>query len=327
MKKTTVKILSLVLASLIATGCSSKNETVKASSEETEKKVYKIGISQLIDHESLDAARKGFVDGLNELGYKDGDNLVIDYQNAQGAQANSQTIASQFVSDKKDLVLAISTPSAQSIANATKDIPILVTAVTNPQEAKLVKSNDNPETNVSGTSDMAPVDKQIELIKEIMPEIKTLGLLYSSSEDNSIYQIAIAKKACDELGIEYVEATVSGINDIQQVVTDLSGKVEAIYSPTDNVIASAMPNVNKIAMDSKIPTYTGWASEGDKGGMASLAIDYYQLGKITAKQADRVLKGEDISKMAIEYQQDCQVYINYDMADELKIEIPEKYKK
>lgn len=324
MKKLIMKTVSiLAVMSLSLTGCSGNTQS---SSSKEEKMDYKIGITQLMEHESLDAAREGFIDGLKELGYEDGKNIKLDYKNAQGNQANCQTIAQQLVAEKNDLILAISTPSAQATANVTSEIPILVTAVTNPENAKLVKSNENPQVNVSGTSDLAPIKQQIELIKEFMPQVKKIGLLYSSSEDNSIYQIKIAKEICDELNIEYVEATVSGMNDITQVVSNLVNKVEAIYCPTDNVIASAMPNVLKITNEAKIPTFTGWTAQGDKAGMASVAPNYYELGKMTAAQAVDILKnGADIKTMAIKYQEQCEVYVNEENAKELGITIPEKY--
>ncbi|MEG1972355.1 MAG: ABC transporter substrate-binding protein [Oscillospiraceae bacterium] len=316
----TIKISAIIMAGALILS------TLAGCAPKKDEGMYKIGITQLIEHESLDAARKGFIDGLSALGFEDGKNIVLDYQNAQGAQANLQTIASQFVSDKKDLILAISTPAAQSMANATKDIPILVTAVTDPKESKLVKSNEKPENNVSGTSDMAPIDKQIEMIRDFMPNIKKVGLLYSSSEDNSIAQIAIAKKACDGLGISYVEATVTGINDINQVVSDLSNKVEAIYSPTDNTIASALPNVLKITNDAKIPMFTGWAPSPENAGIASLSIDYYELGKLTAQQAVDILTRKSVpADMPILHQENCKAYINEENAKVLGITIPEKY--
>ncbi|HCR43070.1 MAG TPA: sugar ABC transporter substrate-binding protein, partial [Ruminococcaceae bacterium] len=155
-------------------------------------KVYKIGIVQLLEHDALDNAYKGFVDGLKAKGYEDGKNIEIDYENAQNEQANCVTIASKFANGGYDLILAIATPAAQAAANATSTIPILVTAVTDPADAKLVKSNDKPGTNVTGTSDLTPVKEQIDMIKELVPDVKTVGLMYCSSETNSVYQIGLA---------------------------------------------------------------------------------------------------------------------------------------
>lgn len=322
-----IRIVSLVTTLLLSlTACGGNAAPV--SSTDSSAAVYKIGITQLVEHESLDAAYRGFVDGLRERGYEDGKNIALDYQNAQGTQANCQTIAQQFIADQKDLILAISTPSAQAVANLTQEIPILCTAVTNPENSKLVAANTAPGGNLSGTSDLAPIAQQIALIREFLPTAKTVGLLYSSSEDNSLYQIGIAKAECEKLGLQTVEATVTGINDIGQVVQSLVTKVDAIYSPTDNVIASAMPNVLQIANEAKVPTFTGWAAEGDQAGMAAVAVDYYALGKLTAGQAVEILQNSaDTATMPIAYLESCKVYVNADNAAALGIPVPEAYHK
>src|SRR5574344_2949404 len=216
MKKSISVIAAIMALALVATGCSGKK---------ADKKI-KIGIIQLVEHPALDGAYKGFVDGLATAGYVDGQNISIDYQNAQGEQANCVTIAQKFVNDRDNLILAIATPAAQAVANLTKDIPVLVTAVTDPESAKLVKSNAKPDTNVPGTSDLTPVEKQIELLKKIIPNAKKVGLVYCSSEQNSIFQINIAKSACDKNGLKYIEGTVSNSNEIQQVTQSLVGKVD-----------------------------------------------------------------------------------------------------
>ena len=197
-------------------------------------KVIKIGAIQLVEHPALDASYKGFIDGLKEAGYEDGKNIKIIYENAQGEQANCVTIADKLVSQRCDLIFAIATPAAQAVANKTETIPVLVTAVTDPKTAGLVESNEKPGTNVSGTSDLTPCMEQIKLLKKLVPDAKKIGLLYCSSEENSKFQISIAKKACDMNGLKYVDATVSNTNEVQQVVQSLVGKVDAIYSPTDN---------------------------------------------------------------------------------------------
>src|SRR5574344_627952 len=188
MKKVSSVVLACLAASALAvTGCSKK------SADAGKDKVIKIGVVQLVEHVALDASYKGFVDGLAEAGYVNGQNIAIDYENAQGEQANCVTIAQKLINDKDDLILAIATPAAQAVANLTKDIPILVTAVTDPETAKLVNSNAMPGTNVSGTSDLTPVVAQIDLIKKIVPAAKTVGLIYCSSEQNSLFQVNLAK--------------------------------------------------------------------------------------------------------------------------------------
>ena len=219
----------------------------------------KIGILQLMEHDALDAAYQGFVDGLAEAGYKDGEQIKIDFQNAQGEQANCQTIADKFVSDKVDLVLAIATPAAQAMANATQDIPILVTAVTDPADAKLVASNEAPGGNVTGTSDMNPVEAQMKLLKQLVPDAKNVGMLYNSSEANSKLQVDMAKSYAADLGLTCTDYTVSNANEIQQVVESAIGKVDAFYAPTDNVIANGMATVSMVTEPANIPVgRRGW---------------------------------------------------------------------
>ncbi len=288
-------------------------------------KVYKIGVVQLVEHSALDASYQGFVDGLAEAGLVDGQNIQIDYQNAQGEQANCVTIAQKLVNDRSDLILAIATPAAQAVANLTRNIPILVTAVTDPASAQLVKSNELPGTNVSGTSDLTPVEAQIKLAKQMVPNLQTIGLLYCSSEQNSKFQIDIAKKVCDELGIDYVEATVSNSNEIQQVTQSLVGKVEAIYSPTDNMIAAGMATVALVTNPAKIPVFCGEQGMTEMGGLATYGINYYELGKQTAKQAVAILKeGKNPADMPIEYLANGDLYVNMDTAQAIGITIPEE---
>ena len=286
-------------------------------------KVYKIGVVQLVEHAALDASYQGFVDGLAEAGLVDGQNIKIDYQNAQGEQANCVTIAQKLVNDRSDLILAIATPAAQAVANLTRNIPILVTAVTDPASAQLVKSNEMPGTNVSGTSDLTPVEAQIKLAKQMVPDLKTIGFLYCSSEQNSKFQIDIAKKVCDELGIKYVDATVSNSNEIQQVTQSLVGKVDAIYSPTDNMIAAGMATVALVAMPAKIPVFCGEQGMTELGGLATYGINYYELGKQTAKQAVAILKeGKKPAEMPIEYLANGDLYVNMETAKAIGITIP-----
>ena len=206
-------IFILLVLSAIIFSCS-KTETNQTNDSE----IIKIGIIQLVEHPALDQAYKGFVDGLKEEGYEEGKNVEFDYQNAQGEQANCITIAQKFLNDKSNLILAIATPAAQAAANLIKDIPILVTAVTDPETAKLVEKNEAPGGNVSGTSNLTPVDEQMELLKKLVPDVKTVALMYNSSEQNSKFQIDMAKRKLDEMGISYMEATITNPNDIQQII-------------------------------------------------------------------------------------------------------------
>ena len=300
-------VAALALSTMV--GCSSK----KDSSDQK-----KIGVVQLVEHDALDASYKGVKDGLETAGYKDGDKIKIEYKNAQNEQSNCQTIAKQFVTDKCDLVLAIATPAAQAMANESKDIPILVTAVTDPADAKLVKSNKKPGTNVSGTSDLTPVAKQMNLLKELIPNAKKVAMLYCSAEANSKFQVGLAKKEAKKLGLTTVDATVSESSEIRQVVESLKGKVDAIYSPTDNMIAAGINTVSMVAEEGMC---TG-------GGLATYGVNYYKLGQQTAKQAVKILEGKAEPKdMPIEYQENADLIINKDTVKTLGIKIPEKLKK
>ncbi len=303
-----------MLAALALTGCTKK----------TDAKVLKIGVIQLVEHPALDSSYKGFVDGLAEAGFVDGKNIVIDYQNAQGEQANCVTIANKLVNDKDDLILAIATPAAQAVANLTTEIPILVTAVTDPQSANLVKSNEKPDTNVSGTSDLTPVSAQISLLKKIVPNAKTVGLMYCSSEQNSVFQIEIAKKSCAENGLEFVEGSVSNSNEIQQVTQSLVGKVDAIYIPTDNMLAAGMATVAMVANEAKLPVIVGEGGMVASGGLCTYGINYYELGKQTATQAVDILKnGANPKDMPIQYLEKCDFTKNENTEKVLGITLPD----
>lgn len=284
----------------------------------------KIGVLQLIEHNALDSAYKGFVDGLKEAGYEDGKNIIIDYQNAQGEQANCITIGQKFINDKSDLILAIATPAAQAIANMTKDIPILITAVTDPADSKLVADNNAPGGNVTGTSDLTPIEAQIELLKEIIPNVKTVGLLYCSSEQNSVFQINIAKKKLDAMGIKYIDIAISNLNEIQQVIQNVIGKVEAIYTPTDNMIANGMATVALMTEPAKLPVICGEGGMTMLGGTATYGINYYELGKLTSTQAVSILKGDKkTAEMPIEYLQKFDLVVNTNMIESIGLTIPE----
>ncbi len=314
MKKFMSVIAAVLTLTAFLSGCSKKEKAIK------------IGAIQLVEHPALDASYKGFKDALEEAGYVDGQNIKIDYQNAQGEQANCVTIADKFVNDNDDLILAIATPAAQAVANRTESIPVLVTAVTDPESAHLVNSNSMPGTNVSGTSDLTPCAAQIELLKKILPDAKKVAMLYCSSEENSKFQIDIAKAACDKIGLSYVDATVSNTNEVQQVVQSLVGKVDAIYTPTDNMIASCMATVALVTTAAKIPVICGEDGMVQGGGLATFGINYYELGKMTGKMAVEILRdGKKPQTMPIQYLDaaGCDFSYNKETADLIGVTIPE----
>jgi len=325
MKKSVKWLATLALAAMVvgAAGCGSSTQTGSK-----DKKSYKVGVIQLVQHPALDAANKGFIDGLKSKGFEEGKNVTFDQQNAQGDQSNLQTIAQRFVSNKDDLVCAIATPAAQTMANATKDIPIVGTAITDYKVAKLVKDSSKPGTNVTGTTDMNPVEAQIDLLVKIMPKAKTVGFIYNSSEVNSQLQIDLAKKAAAARGLATVEATVSSVNDIQQAAQSLMGKVDALYIPTDNVMASAMPNLIKITDEAKVPVFCAEAGMLKAGGVATLGIDYYKLGFQTGEMAADILFGKSKPQdMAIQSQKTFTVTLNEEAIKKLGLTIPDDVRK
>ncbi|NLP31178.1 MAG: ABC transporter substrate-binding protein [Clostridiales bacterium] len=313
-----LKLISLLLAVMmvvtLGVGCSGGGETQDA---------IEIGIIQYMDHIALDAAKEGFLDALKDNGYIDGENITVDEQNAQGDQSNMSSISDRFVSNNVDLVLAIATPAAQAIAGKTSEIPILATAITDFVSARLAESNESPGGNVSGTTDMNPIKEQIELLLQLAPEAKTVGVLYTSSEDNSILQAQMAQEIIEELGLNYVEVTVTNSNDVQQATQSIVEQCDAIYIPTDNVFASAMPVVHGVTSSSKTPVICGEAGMVSNGGLATLGIDYYDLGYQTGLMAVKLIKGEaEISTMPIEKPRGYDFTINGTVAGEIGIEIP-----
>lgn len=285
---------------------------------------FEIGISQFVEHPSLDLAREGFIDQLADQGFVEGDNLKIDLQNAQADFSTAQTIAQRFNQNDPDLVLAIATPSAQTAANVITDTPVLITAVTDPVEAGVVNSMETPGANVTGTTDMNPVSKQLELIKEFLPGLKTIGILYNPGEVNSMVQVDLAKEKAEEMGIKIEEGTVSNSSEVSLAVSSLIGNVDAIYVPTDNIIVSAMPTVLQNAYNNQIPVFASENNSVEQGAIATLGIDYYQLGRQTGSMAARILNGADPAEMAVESSEELKLYINKKSAAEIGLEIPEK---
>ena len=316
MKKLTALLLTLVMSfSLTACGSDENSD----SGEE----MVKIGILQQLEHVALDQAREGFITALEQNGFKYGENIILDIQNAQSDQSNLQTMADRLVNNKNDVILAIATGAAQTVAGKTSDIPVLITAVTDPVDAGLVNSMENPGTNVSGTSDASPMKEQLELMLTLCPDVKTVGLLYTSSEDNSVLQVSQMKDILGNMNLEFVEQTVTNSNDVQQAARSLVTKCDAIYIPTDNVLASSIALVASEANNAKIPVICGESGQVEGGGFATIGIDYFNLGFQTGEMAVRILNGEDISTMAVETQKNFAYTINGDVADILGITIPD----
>lgn len=292
MKKGLVLVLVAMMMSMMA-GCGS-NEV------KTEKQaVKKIGIVQYVEHPSLDTIRESIIASLEEAGYKEGVNIEIEYENAQADQSNLNSIASKFVGDEVEMIIAIATPAAQSMAAATSDIPIVFSAVTDPIGAKLVDDLAHPSSNVTGTSDAIPVDQVFELCQELTPDVKKIGFLYTASEVNSQSVVEAAKTIAADYGFTYEESTITNGSELQQAAEVLAEKVDAIYTPIDNGIAAAMPVLASVGKEAKIPVYVGADSMVADGGYATVGINYEDLGKKTAEMVIEVLKGTEISDIPV----------------------------
>ncbi|MBO6119404.1 MAG: ABC transporter substrate-binding protein [Lachnospiraceae bacterium] len=315
-KKSLALFLALsVCFSLLACGNKSASTTTS-----TGEKVYKIGTLQLVQHTALDASYQGFVDYLNEKGIK----FSMDFQNASGEQSACETIAEKFANDNLDLCYAIATPAAQSINSHLENVPIVASAVTDPAASGLCASNENPGGMLTAASDLTPVEAQFDLLVELLPNAKNVGILFCSAEANSKIQSDMAIAAANKRGLNATEYTVVNSNDIQTVVESMIGKVDVIYVPTDNVIASGFDTVATICLDNKIPTIVGEESMVDKGGFATYGINYYSLGKLAGALAEKILvNGENPGSIPVAYLDaaSCTRKINNDTASILGIEV------
>lgn len=317
MKKSTKMILGAMACGLmILGGCKKESATAAAKEANT----IKVGVLQLVAHPSLDATYEGFKEALSEAGYEEGKNLTLEYENAQNSQDNLKSMAEKLVKDKPDVLLGIATPAAQSLANETQETPILVTAVTDLKAAKLVKNNEKPGENITGTSDLVDVAKQVKLLLSVTPQAKTIGLIYNAGEANSKIQADMAEKAIKKAGLKAKTITVTSTNDVQQAMTALAQDVEGIYIPTDNTLASSAAIVGEVAKEYKIPVVTGWA-EGETGGLTTVGIDYHALGKQTGEMAVKILKKKaNPATMPVETQKELKLVVDEKMAKALNLD-------
>lgn len=280
---------------------------------------YTVSVNQIVEHPALDAVRNGFQDVLKEKGYDVSYNVHI----AQGNISTANLIAKQILGEKPDLVLAIATPTAQACAQVIKEIPILITAVTDPVGAGLVSSLEKPGANVSGMTDMSPVDRQVELIQEFIPGIKKLGIIYNSGEANSVSILGVLKKECAARGIEVEEATVTNASGVTQAAKSLVGRAQAIYIPTDNTVVSVFEAITKVSVENKLPLFAADVDSVARGAIAALAIDYYRMGRQTALMAERIFKGAKTSDMPVETLLDLKLYVNPDNAEDMGVKVPD----
>jgi len=312
MKKCLAALMAVMLAALTLGGCS--------SSKNANKDVVHIGILQYVEHPSLSAARKGFVAELKKEGYVDGKNLKLDYENAQGDQSNLQTISTNLLSNN-DLVLGIATPAAQTLSNLSTDVPVLFTAVTDPVSAKLVKTMEKPEGIATGTSDMSPISKQVELLQKVMPNVQKVGIMYTTNERNSEVQVEEAQKEFAKAGIDVLTKGISSTNDVQDTAKSLMSQTQVLFIPTDNMIVSAISLITELSKEMKVPVVGGSADIIEQGVLFTYGANYEALGRQTAKLAVRIIKGEDVSKVSSEYPKTLNVVANDDMAKTLGIDL------
>lgn len=334
LKKAAILSMTAIVAAAAA-GCGSSSaessadssaETSSSGAEDSSEKessadgTYRIGLLQYVQHDALDKCRDGFIAALDDSGIS----YELDDQNAAGDTPTCTTIAQKFVNDGDDLIFAIATPAAQACAAETEEIPIVLTAVTDPAASGLVESNEQPGGNVTGSSDLTPVADQIDLLKQIFPDAQTVGILYCSAESNSEIQAQMAREACEAAGMTAVDYTVATSNDIQTVVESMVGNVDVIYAPTDNVIAAGMPTVAMIANANGLPTIVGEEGMCTAGGLATYTIDYEELGRVAGEMAVKILtEGASPADMPIEYypSDKLRLVVNEDTAAELGVDV------
>ena len=324
MKKKTIAIMmTAAMVMAMAAGCGSKESS--SSDGDNKEASYKIGIQQFAEHGSLDNCREGFLEGLEEEGIKEGDNLTVEVKNAMADTATNAQIADSFVSDDMDLICAIATPSAQSAYNAAmdKDIPVVYTAVTDPVAAELADKDGNPVGNVTGTSDTLPVEEQLKMIREMMPDAKIIGILYTTSEANSVSAIATYESLVDKYGFTLETKGISQTSEIALATDDLLTKVDCITNLTDNTVVASLPTILEKANEKGIPVFGSEIEQVKIGCLAAEGIDYIQLGKQTGKIAAQILKGEKkASEIPYEIISEPGFYVNTKVAENLGIEVP-----
>ena len=324
MKKKTIAIMmTAAMVMAMAAGCGSKESS--SSDGDNKEASYKIGIQQFAEHGSLDNCREGFLEGLEEEGIKEGDNLKVEVKNAMADTATNAQIADSFVADNMDLICAIATPSAQSAYNAAmdKDIPVVYTAVTDPVAAELADKDGNPVGNVTGTSDTLPVEEQLKMIREMMPDAKTIGILYTTSEANSVSAIATYESLVDKYGFTLETKGISQTSEIALATDDLLTKVDCITNLTDNTVVASLPTILEKANEKGIPVFGSEIEQVKIGCLAAEGIDYIQLGKQTGKIAAQILKGEKkASEIPYEIISEPGFYVNTKVAENLGIEVP-----
>lgn len=283
----------------------------------------KVAVSQIVEHPALDATRQGLLDGLKAKGYEEGKNLEFEYKTAQGNPAIAVQIARQFVGESPDVLVGIATPTAQALVSATRNIPIVFTAVTDPVGAKLVKKMEQPGQNVTGLSDLSPVKQHVALIKELLPSVKTIGVVYNPGEANAVSLMDLLRESTKEQGIKLVEATALKSADVQSATQTIAAKSDILYALIDNTVASAIDGMVVAANQSKTPVFGAATSYVERGAIASLGFDYYQIGVQTADYVAAILEGTAPGELDVKVAKGSDLVINKTAADKLGFTIPQ----
>ncbi len=338
---TTLVILVMALTMVLFSfaGCGSSDDTSNASTSDASSTtddtaddtadvandMVVVGISQIVDHPSLNVCREGAIDKLNELGYIEGENITFNYQNAQGEMSNATTIAQQFVSDKVDAILAIATPTAQAAYAAAidTDIPIVFSAVSAPVEAELAVADGSNVAGVTGTSDELPVDATFKLIKSLVPDAVKVGILHNTSEVNSDVQLAQAQELAPNFGMEIVDVGITSTNEIASALDTLLPQVDVVMNLTDNMVVASMPMMVQKCNEAMVPLFGSEDTQVTAGALASAGVDYYALGQLTGEMIAKILDGTHAEDIAIEKLTEPMLIVNTDQAELLGITVPD----
>lgn len=340
------KLGIIAIGAVLMAGCTPKDATTQSSTESTaagslatesgkdeskaentDKDLKKIGVIQLVEHKSLDIIYNSFKDELKNLGYIDGENVKITFQNAQGDMSNITSIVQGFEGDKQDVVVGIATPVAQGAMSLTKSTPVVFSAVTDPIGAGILTDMNAPDKGMTGTSDAVQIDKIMDLALQISPDVKKVGFIYNPGEDNSVTNLGLLENYVKEKNLELETVSISTSADLQTAAATLFEKVDMIFVSNDNTVAEAMPILTSEAIKAKKPIYVGADSMVMDGGLATVGIDYTDLGKETAKMVDEIIKGKSVEEIPVKvFKDDLFIYVNTDTAAALGIEIPESIK-
>ena len=338
------KLGIMAIGAALMAGCTPKADTAQSANTETtaeqssatdsakaevtdSTEMKKIGVIQLVEHKSLDIIYNSFKDELKNLGYVDGENVKITFQNAQGDMSNITSIVQGFEGDKQDVVVGIATPVAQGAMSLTKTTPVVFSAVTDPIGAGILTDMNAPDKGMTGTSDAVQIDKIMDLALQITPDVKKVGFIYNPGEDNSVTNLGLLENYVKEKNLELETVSISTSADLQTAAASLFEKVDMIFVSNDNTVAEAMPILTSEAIKAKKPIYVGADSMVMDGGLATVGIDYTDLGKETAKMVDEILKGKSVNEIPVKvFKDDLFIYVNTDTAAALGIEIPESIK-